>query len=211
MSTLTPDRIAELLVPYIGGEEATCDLYEALGRYLDLLMKWNARTNLTAIRNPEEIVTRHFGESLFMARHLGDCKTVLDYGSGAGFPGIPIQLSRPELSVTLAESQGKKNAFLREVIRELGLDTKVWAGRVEAMSAERCFDLVALRAVDSMEVALRGAGNRALKCVAVTGGSKLASDLARVLPRYISAPPIPVPGLSDGYLFLAHKCETEPS
>src|SRR6202021_2800782 len=96
----------------------------------DLLLKWNSRTNLTAIRDPEEIVRRHFGESLFTGTQLPEATTLLDFGSGAGFPGLPIQLLLPNLQVTLAESQNKKATFLREVIRTLGLRTEVWAARV---------------------------------------------------------------------------------
>jgi 16S rRNA (guanine527-N7)-methyltransferase len=143
-------------------------LYSQLSTYLDLLIKWNARTNLTAIREPEEMVRRHFGESLFAGAHLGARLTpgasVLDFGSGAGFPGLPIQLLRPELRVTLAESQGKKSSFLREAVRTLGLTTEVWAGRVEAMPAvngmPRQFDAVTLRAVDNMQQALVEARQR---------------------------------------------------
>jgi 16S rRNA (guanine527-N7)-methyltransferase len=127
---------------------------DQLGIYLDLLMKWNARTNLSAIREPEEIVRRHFGESLFAARHVPTAKTLLDLGSGAGFPGLPIALVRPEIRVTLAESQNKKASFLREVVRTLGLDVEVWGGRAEDLPAERWFDVVTLRAVDNPEQAL---------------------------------------------------------
>jgi 16S rRNA (guanine527-N7)-methyltransferase len=168
--TLTEARIATLLQPYLGqeGEPVPSELYAQLSAYLDLLMKWNARTNLTAIREPEEMVRRHFGESLFAGAHLGSRlpagATVLDFGSGAGFPGLPIQLLRPELCVTLAESQGKKASFLREVVRTLGLRTEIWAGRVEAMEAVggklRQFDAVTLRAVDNMQQALAEARRR---------------------------------------------------
>ncbi|MGA8938340.1 MAG: 16S rRNA (guanine(527)-N(7))-methyltransferase RsmG [Acidobacteriaceae bacterium] len=155
-------RIAELLRPYIGSAEVPVGLYGQLSTYLELLTKWNARTNLTAIREPEEIVRRHFGESLFAGLQIGSRQeagaTLLDFGSGAGFPGLPIQLLRPEMRVTLAESQGKKASFLREVVRTLGLTTEVWAGRVEAMpeaaGAARQFDSVTLRAVDNMEKAM---------------------------------------------------------
>ena len=113
------------------------ELYRQLSNYLDLLLKWNARTNLTAIWEPEEIVRRHFGESLFAGRQVGAAKTLLDFGSGAGFPGIPMQLLWPEMAVMLAESQGKKAAFLREAVRTLGLRSQVWAGRVEKMPVRR--------------------------------------------------------------------------
>lgn len=143
-------------------------IYGQLSVYLDLLVKWNARTNLTAIRDPEEMVRRHFGESLLagvqVRSRVAKDASLLDFGSGAGFPGLPIQMLLPELRVTLAESQGKKASFLREVVRTLGLITEVWAGRVEAMpevaGAPRRFEVVTLRAVDNMEQALLEARRR---------------------------------------------------
>jgi 16S rRNA (guanine527-N7)-methyltransferase len=123
---------------------------------LSLYLRWNARINLTAIRDEDGILKRHFIESIACARALpAEIKTLLDFGSGAGFPGIPIALCRPEIAVTLAESQGKKAAFLREAIRVLGVTTEVHSGRAEALTAE--FDCVTLRAVDKMELAVRSA------------------------------------------------------
>ncbi len=147
-----------MLAPYLRdlpeGMAVPEGIYGRLSGYLDLLVRWNERTNLTAVRDPEEMVRRHFGESLFaggvLARFVGQGQEVLDLGSGAGFPGVPVQLMLPEARVTLAESQGKKAAFLREVVRVLELGAEVWAGRVEAMPAERRFDAVMLRAVDRM-------------------------------------------------------------
>lgn len=173
--------LRKLLEPYLGEAPIPEALYGQLSAYLELLLKWNAKTNLTAIRNPEEIVRRHFGESLFAGLQLPEAKTLLDFGSGAGFPGLPIQLLRPELAVTLAESQNKKSTFLREAIRQLGLKTEVWAGRVEAMPAERKFHVVTLRAVDNMEEALAAARPR------VAEGGVLA-----VLTSGVEG--IPVPG-----------------
>src|SRR5271169_2870056 len=109
MPTLSEPAIASLLTPYL--PQAPASILPQLSTYLDLLLKWNARTNLTAIRDPEEIVRRHFGESLFAARHLdpsspdSNATTLLDFGSGAGFPGLPIALLRCDIQVTLAESQ----------------------------------------------------------------------------------------------------------
>ena len=158
--TLPIDTISSLLTPYLDGS-GTPKLYAQLSTYLDLLLKWNARTNLTAIRDPEEIVRRHFGESLFSARQIPPAtRTLLDFGSGAGFPGLPIQLLRPELTVTLAESQNKKATFLREVVRTLGMSTEIWPARVEVMPPERRFEVVALRAVDDMATALPAARSR---------------------------------------------------
>jgi 16S rRNA (guanine527-N7)-methyltransferase len=192
---VTPSRIAELVSPYLApGATVPDPLYEQLATYLDLLLKWNARTNLTAIREPEEIVRRHFGESLFASHHLGECATLLDFGSGAGFPGLPIQLLRPDLQVTLAESQNKKSTFLREVVRTLGLNTEVWANRVEAMPAPRSFDVVALRAVDNMEVAVAAASQRASKRLAILASGK---QEVPVLRGFSIAKEINLPGEAD--------------
>jgi 16S rRNA (guanine527-N7)-methyltransferase len=128
----------------------------ALELYLSLILRWNARTNLTAIRDVDGILARHFVESIACAQALPpQIKTLLDYGSGAGFPGIPIAVCRPEIQVTLAESQGKKAAFLQEAVRTLGLGAKVYPHRAEALGQE--FDCVTLRAVEQMPKAIAAA------------------------------------------------------
>ncbi len=129
-----------------------------LVRYLELLVRWNTRTNLSAIREPAEMVVRHFGESLQCANALPEGEyTLLDYGSGGGFPGAVVSLARPKLSVTLAESQGKKVAFLQEVCRTLRLNARVHAGRVDTLPTAKRFSVTTLRAVDKMEQACREA------------------------------------------------------
>lgn len=135
-------------------------LEDAVGRqfgvYYSLFVRWNLRLNLSSVRDEDGILSRHFAESIACARALPDSITsLLDYGSGAGLPGIPIALCRPQISVTLAESQGRKAAFLKEAIRVLGIPVKVHAQRAEALT-ER-FDCVALRAVDRMETAVKTA------------------------------------------------------
>ena len=157
---MSPEALAKLLAVRCG-VQVDAGLAERLARYLDLLLRWNARTNLSAVREPEAIVTRHFGESLQCARALpAGIATLLDYGAGAGFPGAVIALARPEIAVTLAESQGKKAAFLRGLCRDLGLKAEVHAGRVETLGADRRFAAVTLRAVDRMEEACREARGR---------------------------------------------------
>lgn len=124
--------------------------------YLSLILRWNSRTNLTSVRDADGILARHFVESIACARELpSGIATLLDFGSGAGFPGIPIALCRPQISVTLAESQGKKAAFLQEVVRTLEIQVTVHAGRAEALRT--AFDLVVLRAVDKMVEAVSAA------------------------------------------------------
>jgi 16S rRNA (guanine527-N7)-methyltransferase len=198
---VTSDQIATLLAPYLLSPPPGA-LYGQLSLYLDLLLKWNARTNLTAIREPDEIVRRHFGESLFAARHLGPCATLLDLGSGAGFPGLPIALFHPEIAVTLAESQNKKATFLREVVRTLGLTTEVWAGRAEAMPVERQFDIVTLRAVDNMPQAILAAEPRAAQRLVLltTSDQQLPQT-----PSFTFAEPIPLPNAGTRCILLADR------
>ena len=200
MPALSESAIADLLTPYLPETPAT--LLPQLSTYLDLLLKWNARTNLTAIRDPEEIVRRHFGESLFAGRHLDpDPQTLLDFGSGAGFPGLPIALLRPDIQVTLAESQNKKATFLREAVRTLNLpNVEVWSDRVEAMPPTRQFHTVTLRAVDNMEAALPIATARI-----VPGGQLvLLTTAGRTLPEGRT---IPLPNSQSGVLYLQTAVE----
>ncbi len=181
---MQPSRIADLLQPFLNpchselgqrpGEEPAVlspAQLQSISIYIDLLLRWNARINLTAIRNKEEIVTRHFGESLFAARHLFPPYTVpssvslvpsvvkdfdvdvanvrvADLGSGAGFPGLPIKLWVPNIALTLIESNHKKAAFLRELTRTLTLtDINIRNARAETLPPAT-FDVVTLRAVE---------------------------------------------------------------
>jgi 16S rRNA (guanine527-N7)-methyltransferase len=143
-------NIARVLQPFIQLDEMRL---AAISKYIDLLIKWNARINLTAIRTPEEMVQRHFGESLFAASHIlaeKSVKTAIDLGSGAGFPGVPFALLAPEVEVTLIESSQKKATFLKELIHLLGLkNVTVVGGRAE--SYPQTADLVILRAVEKFE------------------------------------------------------------
>ncbi|HLV86970.1 MAG TPA: 16S rRNA (guanine(527)-N(7))-methyltransferase RsmG [Candidatus Sulfotelmatobacter sp.] len=190
-------RIRELLQPFLDPSSEpllTDDLLDHISTYIDILLRWNARVNLTAIRDPEEIITRHFGESLFTARHLfpqekrnlrearsfatgqegKDAKnegqppedrvndagheiTLADLGSGAGFPGVPIKLWAPDITLTLIESNNKKVTFLREVVRALKLaSVNVAATRAESLN-RGVFDVVTLRAVERFESILPAA------------------------------------------------------
>ena len=149
--------------------------------YLSLFVRWNAKINLSSVRDPGEILARHFVESVTCACALpDDISTLLDFGSGGGLPGIPIALCRPEIAVTLADSQGKKAAFLQEAVRVLGIPTKVFAGRGETLSEQ--FDCVVLRAVDKMADAVHSAAQL------VRVGGCLALMTASVdAPRFQSA------------------------
>ena len=215
-------RIAALLEPFLGQPLDPSQL-DQISTYIDLLQRWNARINLTAIRQEEEIVTRHFGESLFMARHLfpksvedvsnveeglsvarapspanadsaqlpaipqssipchpeqsegphapktrhlghsasnpaPSAQHVLDIGSGAGFPALPLKIWAPQIHLTLIESNHKKTTFLREVARTLTLtDINVITDRAEVAARNKDVpraQVVTLRAVEHFETIL---------------------------------------------------------
>ena len=191
------DRMAYLLRPYAAGDALTPEVVASLRSYLALIVRWNARMNLTAIREPEELVQRQIGESLFAAQFLRDAGTLLDFGSGAGFPGIPLQIVRPKLDVVLAESQGKKASFLREVVRTLSLPCEVWAKRVEEMPLSQKFDTVIMRSVDNTAAMLPLAADHVKQ-----GGSLLrflSGEARHDLPGWIVADEATVPR-SEGRL-----------
>lgn len=181
-----------------------------LGRfevYISLFVRWNTRVNLTAIRDEEGILSRHFVESIACARALpGGISTLLDFGSGGGFPGVPVALCRPEIAVTLAESQGKKAAFLQESVRVLGISAKVHAQRAEWLG-ER-FDCVVMRAVEKMAKAVDVASR-----LVETGGwlalMTTRSELGKLQnaagEEFSWSDSIPLPGSDDRLLALGQR------
>ena len=205
-----------------------------ISMYIDILCRWNARINLTAIRDPEEIIARHFGESLFTARHLfpggrsaggraalqgrvaEQGKTgalapaglrVADIGSGAGFPGLPIKLWAPQLSLTLIEANHKKATFLREVARALTLtDVNIQNTRAESLGPA-VFDVVTLRAVERFEAILPTAAalvNPAGRLALLIGSSQ--QDQARTtLPGFTWSDPIPIPASRTRILLVSRR------
>ena len=289
---MNPARIAELLDPFLraplnpchaeapnaGDEPAVLSLtqLQSISTYIDILIRWNSRINLTAIRDPEDIVPRHFGESLFAARHLfptgvpggsggesargsesadakrsesqstsGNASTsgraggraalqgrvtghekagalapapvandqrpttndrIADLGSGAGFPGLPIKLWAPNISLTLIESNHKKAAFLREVTRALTL-TNVDIQNTRAETLTTAYDVVTLRAVEHFETILPTAA----ALLAPTGRlalliSAAQQDQARAsLPHLAWSPAVPVPHSRSRILLTASR------
>ena len=156
-SQMGKERIAELLAPFLEYAGLSDEQLGAIEIHLDLLLKWNAKINLTAVRDPEQIVTRHFGESLFAARqlfhHSSSGGGAIDVGSGAGFPGLPIKLWAPGMRLTLVESNQRKATFLREVVRALRLsEVTILSDRAENLSAKA--ELVTFRAVEHFEKVL---------------------------------------------------------
>jgi 16S rRNA (guanine527-N7)-methyltransferase len=237
---MNPSRIAELLQPFLIEPESchsepakageVCPepgrrepaalspaQIQAISTYIDILLRWNARINLTAIRAPEDIVTRHFGESLFAARHLfpvpssmhsvaAAVESLADVGSGAGFPGLPIKLWAPQLSVTLIEANHKKAAFLREVTRALTLtDVNIQNARADAVSGST-FNVVTLRAVESFKSILPIAASLLAPSgrLALLIGAAQQDQARSILSSLAWSPPVPIPHSSARTLLIGH-------
>jgi|HubBroStandDraft_1064217.scaffolds.fasta_scaffold61558_1 16S rRNA (guanine(527)-N(7))-methyltransferase RsmG len=288
-----PGEEPAVLPPALDQRLTAHDL-EHISTYIDILLRWNTRINLTAIRDPEDIVTRHFGESLFAARHLfprgphvetaapgrpteqssaaddaaksvggreamggraatgageraalqslpracrgghvtsqkeagalapegtvndqrrstnecptNDCPTLADVGSGAGFPGLPIKLWAPQISLTLVESNHKKAAFLREVTRALTLtNVNIQNARAETLSTT--FHVVTLRAVERFDAILPTAAS----LVAPTGRLALLISTAQqaqarsTVPNLAWSEPVPIPQSRSRILLVGHR------
>lgn len=135
--------------------------------YLELLLRWNRRINLTAVVEAGECITRHFGESLLLSRHVKLKGQLLDVGSGAGFPGLALKIVAPGLDATLLEPTAKKRAFLKEVVRSCRwTGVEVRAERLEEFAREiRDFDIVTARAVGSLDRLVP----EAARCLCPTG------------------------------------------
>ncbi len=228
-------RIAELLQPFLSplpgafhseldrrsGEEPavlSATQLQHISMYIDILTRWNGRINLTAIRDEEEIVTRHFGESLFAARCLfpeaasafqarGRVR-LADLGSGAGFPGIPIKLWAPSILLTLIESNHKKATFLRELCRALTL-TDIDIQNVRGEEVGQTYDDVTLRAVENFAQALRVAAGLMTPQgrLALLIGSSQLDSVRSALPDMIWQAPLTVP-LSQSRVLLVGNGRT---
>ena len=123
--------------------------------YMNLLLEWNEKINLTAIVEPEEVILKHFIDSLTINKYIEKNKTLADVGTGAGFPGIPLKIYRPDLSVTLVDSLNKRINFLNDVIDKLGLsDIDTVHSRIEDFGKDKKyrenFDYVTARAVANL-------------------------------------------------------------
>ena len=125
-------------------------------KFLELLLEWNEKFNLTAITEKDEIEEKHFIDSIELVKFFDvKNKTLLDVGSGAGFPGIPLAIVEPSLQITLLESNGKRVTFLREVVKELDLkNVEIIQGRSEELGTREKYDIVPARAVKELNVLL---------------------------------------------------------
>jgi len=176
--------------------------YEAtLLSYLALLQHWNRAYNLTAVKDPAQMVTRHLLDSLSVAPWINGGR-LLDAGSGAGLPGIPLAITRPGLNVTLLDSSGKKVRFLNHVRRQLGLDnTTVIQARLESFSEESRFDGIISRAFSDLASFARAARHLAAAPTRLLAmkGRHPESELGD-LPGWVrvdSVEKLTVPGLQE--------------
>ena len=200
MITITPAPPSVAVIRRALGEfklPAYDDQVLQIQQYIKILLMWNEKVNLTAIRDPLEILYRHFCESMYAAVAVPvENGRLADVGSGGGFPGLPLKIIRPELRIFLVESNIKKVSFLAEVIRELGLNgAQVLARRYDELGEEVApLDYVCSRALGEFPAFLEWAGSEqvAAKQVILWIGAR---DLAEIqkMSTWNWREPIPVP------------------
>jgi 16S rRNA (guanine527-N7)-methyltransferase len=157
-SALTDVQIAAALLPF--GIAASTEQVSQIREYISILLKWNKLLSLTTITDPIEIVSRHFGESVFLGKILAlENASVVDVGTGAGFPGLALKIAWPSVGITLVESNKKKCAFLSEVARSLRLGgVEVLADRFDDLHpVAPKFDVITARALGGFPDLLRWA------------------------------------------------------
>jgi 16S rRNA (guanine527-N7)-methyltransferase len=182
---------------------------QQIQQYTRILWTWNEKVNLTAIRDPLEILYRHFCESMYGAVLLPvENRRLADVGSGGGFPGIPLKIIRPDLHIFLVESNAKKATFLAEVVRELGLkDVRVLVNRYQELGEELApLDAVCSRALGGFADFLSWAASPqvgAKHALLWLGGRDL--DEVRALPGWTWSDPKPVPKSLQRFLALGSR------
>jgi 16S rRNA (guanine527-N7)-methyltransferase len=180
---------------------------ERLASYGNLLLHWNTRLSLTAIRDEVELIERHLMEGVFAAQHHPEGTTSLDFGSGTGVPGIPIAICWENLQVTLAESHRKKAAFLQEAVRVLALKAVVHPERAETL-APGSFDAVWMRAVEKSAAMLPLAASLVAPsgslCLLGTGTAP-EIDAASSKGSSWQWKTLPLPGSKDRVLHIAQR------
>ena len=191
------------------GVEVEVEQVQLIQQYIKILLHWNEKLNLTAIRELLEILHRHFCESMFaaVAVPLYKCR-LADIGAGAGFPGIPLKILRREIDLVLVESNIKKGTFLAEVVRELGLsDSRVLISRYEELGEELApLDFVCARALGEFDAFLKWAATREVSAEGVLlwmGGRDL--EEVRKIDGWEWREPIPVPNSLQRCLLVGKK------
>ncbi len=194
---LNQATVLKLLDPF--GLRLTSQHTNQILLYLELLLRWNRRINLTAIRTEEECITRHFGETLYLSRRVKLEGKLLDIGSGAGFPGLALKIAFPGISVTLLEPAYKKRAFLKEVARACEMKcVEVRPERLKefvARDRSTLYDTATARAVGHLEQL----APQAARCLTCSGRLCLwlSSERSRIVDNFRQffdwLPPIALP------------------
>ena len=186
----------------------------AIQQYMAMLSAWNEKVNLTAIRDPVEVLYRHFCESMYAAAAVPSLRGRLaDVGSGAGFPGLALKIARPDLHVFLIDSNVKKATFLAEVVRELELaDTRVLVSRYEELGEEITpIDIVCSRALGEFDKFLGWARSErvaASQAVLWVGGRDVGE--IKQLRGWSWKEPIPIPHSLQRFLLLGDRDSESP-
>ena len=199
MSSVLPAALRDELESGLGALDLAPSLSEPLLAYVALLDRWNRTYNLTAIRDPGEMVAKHLLDSLAM-HPFAASGTLADLGTGPGLPGIPLAIASPQLQVTLVESNGKKARFLREAVRTLRLsNARVAESRIEALDLPAAFDAITARALATLPLILQ-LGGHLLKPqgrLLAMKGAVPDTEIAALPPgwRVERIEPLSVPGL----------------
>lgn len=214
MLTKAPILPSESLIRKAFGEfqiEIDAAQISCVQQYMRMLLAWNEKVNLTAIRDPVEILYRHFCESMFAAVAAPLEKGRLaDVGAGGGFPGLPLKIVRPNLEVFLIESNMKKATFLAEVVRELGLlDMHILVSRYQDLGEQVApLDFVCSRALGDFGSFLKWAASvqvAASEVILWVGGRDL--DEVKKMSVWDWREPIPVPQSLQRFLLVGTKKE----
>jgi 16S rRNA (guanine527-N7)-methyltransferase len=189
--------------------QPTPEQLSMIQRYITMLLAWNEKVNLTAIRDPLEILYRHFCESMYAVTAVPlQAGRLADVGSGGGFPGLALKIARPELQVFLIESNVKKATFLAEVVRELYLiDTPVLVSQYEELGEEVApLDFVCSRALGEFDKFLRWAHSErigATQAILWVGGRDV--DAIKKIDGWLWKDPIPIPRSLQRFLLVGAR------
>ena len=182
------------------GLTVPADTQDKLLAYLALVQKWNKVYNLTAVREPGKMLTHHLLDSLAVAPHVQDANTLLDVGSGAGLPGIPLAMALPQLQVTLLDSNQKRTTFLRQVKMQLALaNVTVVCERVEKHQQKQRYSVVISRAFAGLREFVTMAGHLLApggQLIAMKGADP-AAEITQLISGFVTigVTKLSVPGL----------------
>lgn len=207
LTAMLADGVQALALPIENGQ------IDKMISYLALLSKWNSVYNLTAVRDPREMVRQHLLDSLSAVHAFRDAKNVLDVGSGGGLPGVILAIVYPGIRISMIDTVSKKTAFLTQARAELGLtNVSVHTGRVEALQVAQKFDVITSRAFSELNNFVNWSGH-----LLADGGRFIAmkgvapdEEIGRLPPGWEveAVEPLSVPGLqAERHLVYIKKTE----